>query len=470
MSSVFPLTNNSAIFELAKSKAKERAKTHWDNFMTNRLSACKWIEYNTELNTSWVDPWHENELFGIENDPATDYQITQNMYMLYCWFSAHGYCAESMAAIMTNAIHESTLTGGVWELTPAVTGHSPISKHPYSSLIGFDATSIIQNPNSYTWYTGGSAPAYAGNIITWTASFTDYEGTVWTLTANPGSWDACMRYPIKTELISIDGTIREMPVGYESGQLEFNRSVSRGDGRGYGLVQFTPWTKLPATCAHAYLADGKEDFNEANRHWQLNLTLILMLFEYQREIAMSGVPQTGNYFGQWVDSNAALQTSWGAFYQFPYNPSSTYNRRYFGQSITWDDFAAGTYLTWFESDIAAYISELEAQGATLPTQDDINWCRRQLAMTIWMACYIQTWYADDFGLRNISDYTLQAVNYWNNHGGYDIMDVPRARDIPNCELDQYHLTYKEFPALMATASNVSQRRKKNVRAVLLRHY
>lgn len=463
MSSIYPLENNKAIFELARTKAKERVKIHWLNFMLDRQNACMWKDYNTELNPNWIDPWFEHETYGIENDPATDYQITQNMYMIYCWLSAKGYNIYSMTAIITNAIHESTLTGGSWELTPNVPGYPPISKHPYSSLIGYDATSTVENPQSYTWYTGGYAPAYAGSIITWTANFTDYTGTVWSLSAAPGSWDACMRYPIKTELISIHGAIREMPVGYESGQLQFNRNVARGDGRGYSLVQWTPWTKLPATCAHAYLSDGKEYFNEANRHWQLNLSLILAMLEYQREIAMNG--QDGTYYAQWVNRNSAHETSYGAFYQFPYNPSSTAGRRYYKHSTTWDDFASGVYLTWFESDVADYIEELRSQGAALPSDDDIAWCRRMLAMTIWMSCYIQTYYADDFGLRNISDYVFQAITYWNANGGYDIFDVPRPRDIPNCELDQYHVTPENWQVIQAV--HARRRKSKNVRAIFL---
>ena len=460
-------TISDSVFELAREKAKERAATQWTNWMINPKSVNMWEEYNTTLNPNWVDPWFEHELYGIENDPATDYQITQNMYMIYCWLSEHGYHTYSITAMITNAIHESTLTGGSWEA-----GNHPYPGTTLSGLIGFNATSLstygIPDPDGTAWqFMNNWAHVWynqSGTAVQWTPAMIDgYTGETVTLDCS-GTWAAVKRFPIAREMVQIDGMEFIRPVLNSQGDpiLNINAPANTNDGRGYGLVQFTPWTKLPAVCAHAYLTDGRQDFNEANRHWQLNLTLLLMIFEYQRELAMSGIPQSGGtYFGQWVDSNAALRTSWGAFYQFPYNPSSTDDRRYFGQSITWDQFAAGTYLTWFETDIAAYIAEREAQGKTIPTTDEIDWCRRQLAMTIWMSCYIQTWYADDYGLQNISKYALEAIKYWNAHDQWNIMDVPRPRDIPTCELDKYHLSLE---GLIATTK---RRQKKHVRTIFL---
>ena len=433
-------------FQQARSIIKQTVANHWTRWMTDPDSVNMWKTYHSELNTNWQDPWHEFETHGISNDPYEGWPMTQNAYLIFCWMKYHEYNDYSITAILANASHESTITGGQWEMVPRVGNNAPISKHPYQNITQFDPTSTYA-ASAYTWYTGGSPPAYAGTAITWTATFTDYTDHVWSLQAVAGSWDAAKRFPILLETVIIDGEERVMPVGYETNQLTFNRNpVGMGDGRGYGLVQWTPWTKLPIICAHAYSSYLNDpvnnadlyEFEEANKHWQLNLTLLLMIFEYQRKLSR-GNQAASDYLGQWVSTNSAIQNLHGAFFQYPYQPGanpSDSSYHYYGQSISWDNFADGTYLDWADDEIEA----IETQTGTTMDSEDKEWCKRQLAMTIWMANYIHTYYTEDYGLRNISKYFLAAIRYWTSYGGYDIKDVPRPRDLPYSKLDNLHLS------------------------------
>lgn len=457
MSNTTDYTVNPLVYEYARQEAKARAREQWETENFNM-----WTTYNQTLNPDWKDPWFESETAGIYNGPSTGpgdpaWEMTQNLYMAYCWLMYKGYNKYSAMALMLSAIQESTITGGLWEQTQHFSANNLLaSNHPYSSLIGFDATQTAESGYAYTWYYGGTKPAYDnGTIVTWTAEFTDYSGYRWTKQAVAGSWDAVMEYPIKTKRVMIDGVgLREMPVEYESGNLVFDTDrprAGRGDGRGYGFCQWTPWNKLPRLCAYA-ANQGDVNFTDGNKHWQVNASLQLAIWEYERYLSMT-TPQSGSsYMGQWIDSNAAILGDYGAYFSWPY-PGTGYTRHYYGQSISWDDFAAGTYLTWFEN-------YLQTMADPPTTEEDIDWCRRQLALAIYRACFLQATYAD-FNFQVKSKYIISAFNYWGN--GWDIRDVPRPRDIPHSELDAYHGT----PIRTMIALTQGRRRCKNVCSVLL---
>ena len=445
MSNTTDFTVNVVAYEYARQEAKTRAREQWETENFNM-----WTTYNQTLNPDWKDPWFESETAGIYNGPSTGpgdpaWEMTQNLYMAYCWLMYKGYNKYSAMSLMLSAIQESTITGGVWEA----------GNHPYSSLIGYDATSVNENGYNYTWYHGGTKPAYDnGQLVTWTAYFTDYSGHVWDKPATPGSWDAVKQWPIKTEKVMIpDVGMREMPIGYDSGILVFDTSVWRPDGRGYGFCQWTPWTKLPVLCAYA-ASHGDVNFTDANKHWQVNASLQLAIWEYERYLSMTTPQAGGSYLGQWIDSNAAIQGDYGAYFSWPY-PGTVYTRHYYGQSISWDDFAAGTYLTWFENYL---------QTMTDPPTDpeDIDWCRRQLALAIYRACFLQAPYAD-FNFQVKSKYIISAFNYWGD--GWNIRDVPRPRDVPFSELDQFHESREIRQMKYAIAT---ERGKARVRTLLLR--
>lgn len=412
-------------YDDCRTVAKQRAATQWETFNFNM-----WNDYNNTLNLNWIDPWYETEPYTIDND-SPDYKQTVNMYYVYNWLKYKGYSDYAATAIISTMIHESSITGGAWEA----------SNHPYSTLIGWDATQTNPNGAYYNnnWYRGGSAPAYAnGSAKTWTAYFTDYSGYVWSKPAVAGSWDAVKEWPIKTERVMIEGVgLREMPVGYDSGILVFDTSVWKPDGRGYGLVQWTPWTKLPSMAAHFG--------SDASRHWQLNPTLQLMILEYQRERSAAG----DSTVGEWTSNEA---TTAG----FRINQSGYYFA--YGQSCTWEQFASDSFIPWVESTCAAQEPPI--------TGDDLEWAKRMTSMTIWVNCYEHAAANpyDYFGYNfpQITLYVISAIRYWDLTG-YDVKDIPRARDIETCELDQYHV----MPANILSYVSVRRRKKRNVRTLLL---
>ena len=60
-------------------------------------------------------------------------------------------------------------------------------------------------------------------------------------------------------------------------------------------------------------------------------------------------------------------------------------------------------------------------------------------------------------------YFTGAIAYWNSNG-WDILDVPRPRDIPTCELDNLHIQAVAKDLIITTTNN---RRCKRVRTILL---
>lgn len=459
----FPI--DPTIWESARSQAKTRAAEHWNRWTMDRASANMWeVEPDFSvspavagtINQDWIDPWFEHEYSGANTNNGPEYEITQNLYYMYCWLSWKGYNKYSIMSMMASAIQESRISGGQWEA----------GNHPYGDIKTFNSGSLSTYgvPSNYQFIANWPHVWHnaANGLVSYTASAfdplkidTDHPTGQNVYLNCSGTWAAVKRFPIAMHQVEVDGVTYIRPVYNSAGEpvLDITAPQNLADGRGYGLVQWTPWTKLPATYAHAYLVDNKDEFNRANTNWQLNLTLTMMLLEYEREVAMSGIPQTGgSYYGQWVDSNAASNSDYGAYFQYPYNPSSPYNRHYYNQPCTWNDFRDGVYLQWFDD----YIANM----SNPPTGTDVDWCRRQLALGIWRSCFIQTVYADfDFEARTL--YVLSAIEYWDANGGWDVVDIPRARDIPNCELDQFHMSTE---LLLYT---VRRRKKKNVRTVLL---
>lgn len=424
---------NPARFELARQEAIARSKQQWNSWNVNM-----WKTYNTQLNSNWVDPWFEYESHLITNE-SPDWQITQNMYYVYCWLRYKGYADYAIIGLISTMIHESTIAGASWE-----GGH-----YPFESLIGYNAEDTVHEQGAYYdnhWSVAGTPPAYSnGTLKTWRTSWTTpagvdygpYTGRTWYKSAVAGSWDAVKEWPILTSRQMVpDVGSRIMPVGWETDELQFDRTVWKPDGRGYGLVQWTPWVKLPRLAAHFG--------SDAPKHWQLNGTLQLMILEYQRELTAAG----DSVNGEWTSSEAVtagfMITSSGYYFSY-------------GQSCTWEQFAADAFIPWVEQTCANAVPPI-----TDP--DQIDWAKRMTAMTIWVNCYEHAGNNpyDYFGYNFpvITNYVKAAIQYWDVIG-WDVKDIPRPRDIADCELDQYHTNPNQFSAVIGR-----RRKKKNVRAIL----
>lgn len=422
---VYPLDPAVAnpIYEQARADAKARAARQWSTENFNM-----WLEYNTTLNNAqnnptmpWVDPWFEHELGGIYNGPATptspdSYEMTQNLYMIYCWFKYKGYGDYALTALTTGTIQSSTMTGGLWQ--------SYVRPYGYS-LIDFNAESNAGNASRGNWYVGSS-------IATWTAEFTDtYDGQYYSLTAAPGSWAAVRKYGLKTEFVSMPGGIYEridLPVRFDTNKVNGYDQETVG----YGFVQWTNYTDL--------VTEAGLTTPEGSKHWQLNLTLQLMVLEYERNEAMTHPTQSGgDYHGQWVNGQArnAYITINGTDYHYPY------------ATCTWNDWRDDKPVELFETYMMNF------HGIELNLWDKIH-----IMMDIFRCCYLQTGY-QDFQFEMKSRYVWNAIQYWKNHGGWDVMDIPRARDIPECELDQYHVSLEQLLLI------IGRRKHHGVRTILL---
>lgn len=434
-------TPSNAIFEQAKQDAIARFTRCWDSFHWNM-----WKTYNSELDPDWVDPWYERELNGIFNGPSTGpndpaYEMTQNAFGIYCWRRYKGYELYSMAAMFTAHTIESTVSGGLWEKTYApYAGYAP-SGYPtvdgsginYRALIGFNATRIGASPESYTWHHGGTI------VPLWEAyAYDEYLEQTVSLVAPAGSWEAVNRYPIIMTAESIDGQIYRRP----EYPLKFNELAPDpqypGTGRGYGLVQWSPWVELVIT-AGAMLPD------EGRKHWQLNLTLQLMVMEYERSEAMTspGHQYGPDYRGQWIDLNSV--NGW-----FTKQVGDNLIRINCPATCTWDQFATDYWVT-------DYTQRYAQQGIVLT-----DWDKIQLQMEIFRVCYLHTAKNEqDLGFFQKSAYFLAAIRYWDSHGGWNPAWIPRARDITECELDQYHVSLDQFILL------ASRRRKHHARRTIL---
>lgn len=457
MSNQYPIDNT--IFENARAVARDRAAYQWEN--PNRWNM--WTVYRQSFNQEWFDPWYESETWVPENVPNEDedlaWRMFKNAYYVYCWLKFCGYNEYSIATILTSATQESGISGGGWERGYSISGSTAPLKHPYANLKDFDATSTNGNGESWEWYVGGVKPNFEGRYYSYGnsgASLTNYKMTY----TKPyvKSWQRVKQWPLIQMTVFDpynDGHgMTVVPEGYRyyesegSTALRFNESVGRTDCRGYGFIQWTPWTILPRTAADAAGNDDYQyytTFADGNKHWQMNGSLQLLIWDYERFLAMNDDYQGGpGYLGQWVDSNAASQSDMGAYFTWPYQSQYRY---YYKKSITWDDFIAGTYLEDFED----MLDEMVEMGRPVPqTLEDVDWCRRQLSMAIWRSCYIHTIYYDPGtstipGYREISASMLAAIRYWDAHpisgrNGWSILDVPRPRDLPFCFLDNYHIS------------------------------
>lgn len=416
---VFPLDTSVSypIYEQARTDAKARAAQQWMNENFNM-----WTTYNTDLNPDWIDPWYEHELGGIYNGPSTGpddpaYEMTQNLYMIYCFLKYKGWHDYAITAFATGTIQSSTMTGGLWQSMV----------HPYAAIEGFNASAIyVNNAGRSPWYIGT-------DIATWTAEFTDtYDGQYYSLTASPGSWAAVRQYGLATELVSMPGGIYKrisLPVRFDPDKPNgYNQNTV-----GYGLVQWTNYDKLVAKSG-LVAQDG-------DKHWQLNLTLQLMVLEFERDQAMTQQDhqQGSDYLGEWVDDNAddAFIEINGTTYHYPYN------------SCTWNDWRDDLPVQRF----ADYMYSVHGIELTL-------WQKIHMMMDIFRVCYIHSSYAD-FDFETKSRYVWNAIQYWNNNGGWDVKDIPRPRDIPESELDKYHVSKAQLLMM------VGRRRKHCERTILL---
>lgn len=416
---VYPLDTSVShpIYEQARADAQARAKTQWETWNFNL-----WDTYNSTINPAWVDPWYEYETGPVYNGPSTGgddpaYEQTQNAYYVYCWLRFKGYDAFTIAAMLASFTQESWISGGPWE--KYVHPYAGTGQAPYASLVGFDAQSTLSEM-SRTWYEsgGGLSPAY-----TCESKYDEYTQTyVGGETFPAGSYNAAT-HAEHEYYVYFDPQFPDVPYR----RVREYASPTRHIG-GYGLVQWTPFTKLP-TIAEATTTDG-------SKHWQLNATLHLMILEAQRYQAMNHTSTP--YWGEWVNANASAAsfTHSGTTYQY-------------GAACTWDDFADGTAL-------ANKIAQMAQQYHISMTDSDCL----ELMVSIWDKCYEKYGYDWSY-METRAKYWLAAVRYWEANGGWDVRDIPRARDIPTCELDNYHIN----PKILLMLSG--RRKRKSVRTILL---
>ena len=500
MSAIRDYTPNQAAYVYARWEAINRARKQWSNPIYWNL----WKRWRIEENPDWFDPWYEYETRGINNGPSTGdgdpaYEMTQNLYYCYCYLKWKGFNNYSIIGMMTSAIQESSITGGVWEGN-LQNNEGYASKHPYESLKrkgplqddyqGFDSTyDGMPNPDAlgrmYTWFYGGSYPLYSnGSAVEWDAEFLDNRNPRYLWKRHLTGWNAVKRYPLALAQYQIVGypdpltlpvgsTVLVDPPYYrvnESAnnttalQLNTNSPGYTGNGTGYGFCQWTPWTKLPRTCKAGYLSYGLQEFNEANKHWQMNGTLQLMVWELERYINRvdpDGDLNSGEYLGQWINSRVASASIDGAYFIWPYQSNNLDNPQlwhFYGRSCSFDEYASGAYLEHTEELIEAL------EDYPNMTDEDKDWCRRQMALAIYRSAFLQATYKD-FDFQSKSYYIKDCISYWDanpltgNQYGWSVYDIPRPRDLPYCELDAFHLNPNYIPFF--------RRKKHNVRTILL---
>lgn len=450
---VYPL-NDPTIFEQARADARARAAYSWALPNTWNM----WTEYRTTFNPDWFDPWFEDEVHGNYNGPSTGdsdpaYELTQNLYFAYCFLKWKGYNNYAIMAMMTAAIQESTISGGVWE-----------NPKPYDTLVNFDPTSLSSGISAHTWYKKeGSKPDFSSGKYSSSPTQASFTGInpdtgnpyTWTKSYVAGSYEMVNKYSIETYYY-MPGHI-EVPVGWNSGgpYLDYRKPNYGGTAgavymRGYGIFQWSPWTKLPDV-AKIIDQQGDPNFANADRHYQMSATMQLMILEIQRAMAMTDNQSGSDYKGQWIDSNAIYNGNpdnpRGAYF----NWSSAYGSGGITgtyHDITWDSFARGDFISEYND----LINAMENQP---PTLADRQWYLRQYAIRIWEACFEQTGYQrySVEAWREKSQYVMAAINYWETHyinpqyGGYDPADIPRPRDMEYSDLDWYHVTSTTIPFL-----------------------
>ncbi len=434
-----------SIADNARLAAMGRSAAYWagmDWFM--------WAQYPTQLSNTWQDPWieqrvggsHAWESGGITNDYPT-YDMTQNAYYIFVWLACHGYSKYAITAILTSWTNESTLTGGAWEG----------NYHPFESIVQRTGVSWfnpeinpqmsawglyqqLQPASNFEWRNGSN-----NSLVYWQASATDTRiHQTFTLGTEPGSYASIenMGRPLATYTETDPGTgvtytrVRTPP--------RFDTSAYGSHGGGYGLAQWTNYTRLPAL--------ARSIAPDAPRHWQLNPTLQLEIVELQRQLSRGD--QNVEYMGSWVNNLANNAVVYAGI-----------NPRQYGQPMSWDYWAGDNFLAWVDAQAAAL---------TPPITDpqEIEWMRRQFAIDVWVRCYEGFGGSYDYAqlqMRTISLYWFQCVERWTA-SGYNITDVPRSRDVSYCSLDRYHITPETIPIYIP---NIRKRRgEKHVRTVLFR--
>ena len=473
MSDTTVWTVDPAIYAYAKQNAKARAKKHWTEKQWNL-----WKTYRTTTNPNWFDPWFESEMVGNFNGPATEtspeaYERTQNMYMMYCWLSFKGYSLQSMTAMLSSTWQESTVAGGMWEhrykpyAGNNISGSTvPITGDP-DYLKAFDPTSL-NGMGTRTWYggmhaSGGTTTIYTptektpGNTLRqfdYIATMQSGEPTYAKNTIPAGSWAAVQHYTrIQTQEVVYQGVTYTQPVYQADGQGKIDLNSATDHAGGYGLVQ---WTMFPVLIQRAgmatspeYLADPTTPMDEMSvgdgaKHWQLNLTLQLMVWEFERQQAMLGRTL------QWQT------TAQGGTVYTPMIHSSVVGNKYWnsgmGITLTWDQWASDAW-------VAPFRQQMEDWGVT----DNVEWHVREMGLELWRCHYIispRFEQVEDWPGK--TNFVQEAIKWWNNNGGWDVLDIPRPRDIAYSELDQYHTEHDVSIILLA-----KRRKNRNVRTVFL---
>ena len=416
-------------FAAAKAAQQERVSNHWLSYNYNM-----WTTYHSELNSTWVDPWFESELSVLEvpdNDP--DNKMLQNIFGLYCWLSWKGYSKYAMIGMITAFIQESTVTGGAWE-------HKA---HPYNTLINYDATTGTRN--NATWYNerGVVWPGY-------TLSATDYyTGITYTKTATDGTFNAIREYQALQTYSYTDPDTQQTytRVTLDSdGNPLWLESTARYKGAigGYGLAQWTGFEKIRNLCNILYP-------NIGNAHWQLNLTLQLMCLEWQRN-------NPTDTRSEWRPRGFNVNDQ--PFFTNPFDTRIRINYDLNDYPTTWEDFASDSFVPWVTQEIAT----LESDYSSTMTAEQRDYCYRELAIQIWRICYEGATYEIYQHVQNLEEKSLfvkTATEYWDSHGGWDVLDIPRPREIPfmECELDAYHLPQQ---VTMSLIPNMKRRKQGRV--------
>ena len=458
-------------FELARERARSRAAEQWADETCWNL----WATFHTDFNIHYFDPWYESEIGAPDNGPATSetdepWKQTQNMYYIYAWMKYKGYDSHVIMAAMTSMMFESRCSGGAWEMAK-----------PYSDLTSYTPNSDA-GPNSLTWYSlSGSFPNYSSGQYSSSPtgkSFTDETGTTWSKAYPVGSYIMMRKYDFKYTTVVIPGygnVIR--PVGWDvdppASLVWDTDSSTRGPCTGYGLVQWSPWNWLPKVCRFG-ATNGHINFTGAADHWQISGTLQLMCLEEERYISLNypqySDPDHGySYLGQWVDQNAqyVAGSRHGTGFQWPLptgimsypNPNTNFRYPY---TLSWDDWANGTWKTWIDQQLSGVASPPE-------TQDEWDRVYYDFALDAFMRCYQHASYTFDVSsYANRRAYIMAAVNYWDSHyisgtqAGWDVKDIPRPRDLERTELDQYHLLTRDIYIFKS-----ARRKKRYVCTILL---
>ena len=439
-------TISTSIFDYARNAWKRRIAEYWQSLNFNM-----WKTFNTELNPDWIDPWWEKEVGSYENlppddpddpDDLTGYKICQNLYGIYCWLKYKGYHRYAMIGIMTHAIQESSASGGAWE-----GGY-----HPFRTYVD-DGGSDVFSPSIYSttlysarWYTGS---ALNGTIVPPYTAYQTYQGQTIAKTSNAGDWAGVVQP--SAFAINVNPDTGQVTAG---NWIYSSATAYHGAGGGYGLLQWTLWTKLARL--------GNECAPNGSLHWQLSPTMQLLILERERYWAMNP-PIGGEYLGEWVNTQAAL----GGFQTYPAGNRITYQAITGENSLPWARTGQVSYMN--DGWVAAVNQQIESVAPDF-TPADKDWLRRQTAISLWDWGFEKFHYdLSDMLARNMkttSLYVESAIDYWETLNQDDdyILDIPHPRDIPfgSFELDSYH---SEIILLMTP---FGRRKRKNARTILFR--